>query len=860
MNTKRILSIGVVILFAISILSTHAQTPIYKQTQYSTEERVADLLQRMTIDEKIAQIRHLTSWYLFNEQELDLDKLKKHTQNGIAWGFVDGFPLTGKNLKESMHIIQKHMVENTRLGIPTFTVGESLHGSVHEGSTIFPQNVALGSTFNTDLAYQRAAMTTQDLHVQGLRQVLSPCIDVVRDLRWGRVEESYGEDPFMNGKMAIAEVNGYIDNGIAPMLKHFGPHGNPLGGLNLASVECGVRDLLDVYLKPFEMVVKETKIMAVMSSYNSWNHIPNSASHYMMTDILRDDWGFKGYVYSDWGSIGMLEYFHKTAKDDKESATQAITAGLDVEASSDSYPALKELIESGKLDVAVLNTAVSRVLRAKFEAGLFDDPYGEKYVSSKMHSLESIALSRKIADESTVLLKNEKGLLPLDKNKVRSIAVLGPNADQVQFGDYTWSRQNKDGITPLAGLKALLGNTVAINYAKGADMMSLSTDLIPEAVEAAKKSDIAIIFCGSASASLARDYSSTTTGEGFDLHDINLTGAQGNLIKAVHATGKPIVLILVTGKPFTIEWEKENIPAILTQWYAGEQAGASIADILFGNVNPSGHLTFSFPRSVGHLPAYYNHLPSDKGYYKQHGKYGKSGRDYVFSSPTNLWNFGHGLSYTQFGITNLQVAKKNYSERDTVTVTVDVTNTGDRVGQEVVQLYIRDVVSSVVTPVKTLRAFEKVKLKAKEKKTVSLSFSIADLYIRDSNNKKFVESGDFEIQVGSASDNIALKEIINVGESLTASILEAKEDIALRPKGKTMKVRGTIRDIQATLIYDVVVFSSLLNKEVGKTDNRGNYTVEVPENDVLVFFKKGYTGSNVEVNKQKDISVSLSYE
>lgn len=859
MNMKISLRAKVLALCSLMTLGTIAQTPIYKQAKYSTEERVEDLLSKMTIDDKIAQIRHITSWYLFNEQELDMEKLKGQTQNGVAFGFVDGFPLTGKNLSESMRAIQKHMVENTRLGIPVFTVGESLHGSVHEGSTIFPQNIALGSTFNTDFAYQRATMTTRDLHVQGLRQVLSPCIDVVRDLRWGRVEESYGEDPYMNGLMAIAEVNGYVDNGIAPMLKHYGPHGNPLGGLNLASVECGVRDLLDVYLKPFEMVVKNTKIMAVMSSYNSWNHVPNSASHYMMTEILRDDWGFKGYVYSDWGSIGMLEYFHKTAKDKEESATQALTAGLDVEASSNSYPSIKGLIESGKMDVKVLDTAVKRVLTAKFQAGLFEDPYGQKYADSKMHTPESVALSRKIADESTVLLKNDGNLLPLDKSKYKSIAILGPNADQVQFGDYTWSRLNKDGITPLQGLKNLLGNSVTLNYAQGADMMSLRTDLIPEAVAAAKKSDLAIIFCGSASASLARDYSSTTTGEGFDLHDINLTGAQGELIKAVHATGKPVVLVLVTGKPFTIEWEKENIPAIVNQWYAGEKAGESIADILFGNVNPSGHLTFSFPRSTGHLPAYYNHLPSDKGYYKQHGKYGKSGRDYVFSSPTNLWNFGHGLSYTTFEMTNLQVEKKNYKETDVVTVKVDVQNTGKRDGKEVVQLYVRDIISSVVTPVKSLRAFEKIDLKAGEKKTTTLTFPISELYIRDNDYNKFVEAGDFEIQVGNASDNILQKDTINVGTS-SKNISNLKVEKIKREKGKVINIKGTVRDIQATLVYDVEVYSSLLDKFVGKSDNKGNYNIDVPENDILIFKKKGYIASEIEVNKQKNINVSLSYE
>lgn len=856
----RIIKINFVLLFlcmASSVVS--AQTPIYKQKKYSTEERISDLIQRMTIEEKIAQIRHLTSGNLVSDNQFDLSKLEKHMGNGIAYGFVDGFSLTSKNLREYNIAIQKYILENTRLGIPIFTVGESLHGAVQEGATIFPQNIALGSTFNTELAYQRAAMITYDLHYQGTKQVLAPCIDVVRDLRWGRVEESYGEDPYMNGLMAIAEVKGYMDNGISPMLKHYGPHGNPLGGLNLASVECGVRDLLDIYLKPFEMAIKNTNVMAVMSSYNSWNHVPNSASHYLMTEILRDEWGFRGYVYSDWGSISMLEFFHKTAGDQREGAYQALTAGLDVEASSSSYPKIKELIEEGKLSIEVLDTAVERVLRAKFETGLFDDPFGTKYDNNSFHSKESVQLSRKIADESTVLLKNEGGLLPLDRKKLKSIAVLGPNADQVQFGGYTWSRSNKDGVTPLAGLKALLGNSITLNYAKGADMMSLDTSLIPEAVEAAEKSDIALIFCGSASSSLARDYSGTTSGEGFDLHDLNLTGAQSDLIKAVYATGKPIVLVLVAGKPFTIEWEKEHIPAILAQWYAGEQEGASIADILFGNVNPSGHLTFSFPRSVGHLPAYYNHLPSDKGFYKQPGAYGKSGRDYVFSSPSNLWNFGHGLSYTNFNIANLIVEKKDYKDTDIVRTCFEVTNVGDREGKEVIQLYVRDLVSTVVTPVKSLRAFDKIDLKPGEKRVVELNFPISELYIRDNNNRKFIESGKFEIQIGNASDNIVLRDTIFVGDS-SNSVKQIKKEDILRKKEKSMQVKGVVRDMQATLIYDVSIFSSLLKREVGKTDKRGNYSIKVPKNDVLIFKKSGYRPLKIDVNGQVDLNISLDYE
>lgn len=609
----------VLLLFLFPFSVARGQAYPYKNASLPVGERVEDLLRRMTLEEKIAQIRHIHSWNIFDGQTLDEKKLSAFAGN-IGWGFVEGFPLTGENCSKNMRLVQKYMIERTRLGIPVFTVAESLHGSAHEGSTIYPQNIALGSTFNPALAYQKAASTSRDLHAQGMRQVLAPCIDVVRDLRWGRVEESYGEDPFLCGVFACAETSGYLDNGISPMLKHFGPHGNPLGGLNLASVECGVRDLHDVYLKPFEMVITRLPVMAVMSTYNSWNRVPNSASRYLLTDILRKQWGFKGYVYSDWGAIEMLQNFHHTAGSPAECAVQSISAGLDVEASSECYPYLKELVEKGQMDISVIDEAVRRVLAAKFAAGLFEDPYGEKFGKQEMHDAESVALSRKIADESTVLLKNENGLLPLNIDRIRSIAVIGPNAAQVQFGDYTWSRNNKDGVTPLEGIKRLVGDKATVRYARGCSMMSKDTSAISEAVEIASQSDVALLFCGSSSASLARDYNQVNCGEGFDLHDLQLTGAQSELIRAVYETGKPVVLVLVAGKPFCIPWEKEHIPAILAQWYAGEQAGSSIADILFGKVNPSGKLAFSFPQSVGHLPAYYNHLPSDKGFYKKPGQ------------------------------------------------------------------------------------------------------------------------------------------------------------------------------------------------------------------------------------------------
>ncbi len=845
--------------FAHSIFtySQKTQSLPYKNKDLPIEERVEDLLSRMTLDEKIAQIRHIHSWDIFNGQVLDETKLTT-LAGDISWGFVEGFPLTGENCAKNMYPIQKYMVEKTRLGIPIFTVAESLHGVVHDGATIFPQNIALGSTFEPRLAREKARMISDELHNLGFKQVLAPCIDVVRELRWGRVEESYGEDPYLCGLFGIEETSGYLESGISPMLKHYGPHGNPLSGLNLASVECGLRDLHEIYLKPFEMVVKNTGILAVMSTYNSWNRVPNSASHYLLTDILRDQWGFKGYVYSDWGAIEMLKTLHFTARNSSEAAMQAISAGLDVEASSECYPFLKTLIEKEQFDEEILNTAVRRVLFAKFAMGLFEDPYGEQYKGRGRHTPESIQLAKRIADESTVLLKNENRLLPLDVNQIKSIAVIGPNADQVQFGDYSWSRSNKDGVTPLQGIKDRAGDKVTIRYAKGCSLTSLETSGIAEAVEAARQSDVAIIFGGSASAALARDYKSSTCGEGFDLNDLNLTGAQSQLIREVYQTGTPVVLVLVTGKPFAIEWEKNNLAAILVQWYAGEQAGYSIADILFGNVVPSGRLTFSFPRSTGHLPVYYNYLPSDRGFYHNPGSYEAPGRDYVFSSPTALYPFGYGLSYTSFVYKNLSTDKDKYSLADTIRAAVEVKNTGEYTGKEVVQLYVRDKASTYVTPVKQLRDFQKIELAPGESRTVHLDVPIADLYLVDENNRRFVEAGEFIIEVGQSAENIILSKTVVAGEPST---IGDDEIVApnVKESSQRIQVRGEVRDIQATLVPGMQVIERSTGKTIAVTDDRGQYHVTTGNHEYLIFKKPGYRTTEIEINNRDVINMTVNY-
>lgn len=851
--------IGIVCLICgLSSLQAQQNVP-YKNPLLPTEVRVNDLLQRMTLKEKIAQICHLHSWDVFDGQQLNKKKLAQMCVHG-GYGFFEGFPLTATSTRKAFREIQTYLIEQTRLGIPGFSVAESLHGVVQDGATIYPQNIALGSTFSVDLAYAKTRQIAGELNTMGVKQVLAPCIDVVRDLRWGRVEESFGEDPFLCSRMAVAEVKGYMEHGISPMLKHYGPHGNPLGGINLASVECGVRDLFDIYLKPFETVCKETGVMAVMSSYNAWNREPNSASHFMLTEILRNTFGFRGYVYSDWGVIDMLIRFHKTAADSYEAASQVMKAGLDVEASSICFLALEEKVLSGEFDVKFIDQAVRRVLRTKFELGLFEDPYQEKAnYRIPIHTDESVALSKRIADESTVLLKNENNLLPLDINGLKSIAVVGPNADCVQFGDYTWSKNKKDGVTPLQGIQKLVGKKVKVNYAKGCSIASLDTSGIDEAVQAAQQSDVAIVFVGSSSAAFVRHSAEpSTSGEGIDLSDIALTGAQNDLIRAVKATGKPVVVVLVAGKPFAIPYVKEAVPAVLAQWYAGEQAGTSIADILFGNVNPSGKTPFSFPQSTGHLPVYYNHLSTDKGYYKEPGSYENPGRDYVFSSPDPLWVFGHGLSYTTFDFEKVSVDKQQYYPYDTIQVSVQLKNTGKMEGKEVIQVYVRDMVSSAMTPVKQLKAFTKVGLRPGELKKVNLSIPVSELFLTDNQGKRFLEPGTFELQVGSSSESITSRIRVEVGEPalVSSNTSESMAQEMRQVNGKIIEIKGCVRDVQGTPVHGVRIQSSFSQNEIS-TDKNGNYIILAHEDERLLFSKVGYVTQKQDIQSRKQISIQI---
>lgn len=744
---KRLFFASMVSLVAMIIVSC-AEKRTYKDCTLPIDKRVEDLLSKMTIKEKLRQLNQLDMPSLLEDGELSQERLEELI-GPDGFGSVQGITIPSWESTKLFNSLQRYCIEETRLGIPIFTSTESLHGSVHDGSTIFPQSIAVAATFNPELAYSMTRAISEELYSEGVNQTLCPVLDVCRDPRWGRAEETFGEDPFLNGTIGTAEVKGYLDGGINPVIKHFGPGGEPVGGLNLASVNCSPEDLSRIHLKPFEMVVRNTGIRTVMSSYNSWNRVPNSASRYLLTELLRETWGFRGYVYSDWGAVGMLHNFQGVAADYPEAARMAISAGLDFEAAGSNYQTLEASIADGLIDEFVIDKAVRNILRVKFEAGLFDNPYRNMDGKATVRTPEHVALSRKIADESIVLLKNDGGLLPLDKTSIRSVAAIGPNADQVQFGDYSWSRSNDDGKTPLAALKEYLGPGIKITYAKGCDLVSEDGSGIPEAVRAARSSDLTLLFLGTSSASLARDYSNSTSGEGFDQESLELTGAQERLMREVAGTGKPVVLILVTGKPICIPWAKDNIPAIVTQWYGGETAGDALVGVLFGDTVPSGKLPISFPRSTGHLPSYYNHLPTDKGYYHKPGSPGNPGRDYLFSSPDALWPFGHGLGYTTLEYGPLNLSGAVFAPADTVKVNLSVNNIGSRDALETVQLYVRNQTSHEVTPVKELKAFTKVPVQAGGSAEASLSFPVE-------------EKGKYLIMVGTSSADIRQETEITV--------------------------------------------------------------------------------------------------
>ena len=755
-----------------------AQEYPYKDSRLPVEERVQDLLSRMTMEEKIGQLS------MKSLKALELDNNNRVTDSSLVNLFAG----------ESIGCLESPFVEHdkvaiyseaadhyfrtkTRLGIPAIQIAECLHGQMALGTTIFPQAIGLGCTCNPALIKQMASVIAEEASLSGVDQALSPLFDLARDPRYGRVEECYGEDPYLVKEMGVAYVTGmhgepevtrsHIPAGkLACTAKHFVAYSVPEAGINLAPSLVGERTLRELHFYPFEAVVRDANVYSVMPGYHEVDGVPVHASRWLLTDVLRKEWGFNGYIFSDYGAIGMLDNFHKTAHNKAESAYQAITAGVDLEAPGRyAYGELEGLVRNEKLPQAVVDTAVSNILRVKFKMGLFDRPYRKPEAQAKkVHKKESISLAQQIAEESIVLLKNSDNLLPLDKKKIKSVAVIGPNADKVQFGDYSITKNNDYGTTILEGIRSYVGNDLKVNYAEGCGITNLSKAGFEEAVRLVGESDVVVLVLGGTSVIYSgigwgdpNSKEVNTCGEGYDRNELNFPGVQPELLDRITSLGKPVVLVMLNGRPYAIENEIAKVGAVLEAWYPGEKGGDAVARILFGEVNPSGRLSVSFPKTTGHIPVYANYKPSGRGYYNRRGTPEKPGRDYVFSSPDPLFCFGYGLSYTTFDYSDIHVNNYLNTGGDVVEVYCRIRNTGNRAGAEVVQLYVRDLVSSVTTPVKALKAFDKVFLQPGEEKQIKFQVNKNDLRLWNVSKQWVLEPGEFEVYLGASSEDIKLK-------------------------------------------------------------------------------------------------------
>jgi beta-glucosidase len=752
----------------------------YKNPELPAEERTKDLLSRMTLEEKAAQMvgvwNQKADTLVDEKGNFDIEKARASFKEGHGLGQVGrpndaGGGRNARGMAELTNAIQKFFLEESRLGIPVVFHEEGLHGLWGNDATSFPQPIGLAGTFNPGLVESLYAMTAEEIRVRGGHHVLTPVVDIAREPRWGRVEETFGEDPYLVAQMGIAAVRGFQGDGtfknrkhVMATLKHFAAHGQPESGMNCAPVNVSERVLREVFLYPFKEAVQKAGAITVMASYNEIDGIPSHANTWLLRDVLRKEWGFTGFIVSDYYALWELSYRpdthgHFVAADRKESAALAVRAGVNLELPEpDCYLNLVELVREGRLRESELDELVEPMLLWKFTMGLFDDPYVDPEQAERISgSEENRKLALEGAREAITLLKNENNLLPLDPGSFKKIAVIGPNADRSLLGGY--SGVPKYNVSVLEGIKAKVGSSAEVLYSEGCKITvggSWSEDevvpgdpeedrkMIAEAVKVAEKADVIVLAIGGNEQTSREAWMLNHMG---DRTSLDLIGRQNELVKAMLDTGKPIVVFLFNGRPLSINFVHENVPAIFECWYLGQETGHAVADVLFGDYNPGGKLPISVPRSVGHVPAYYNHKPSAR-------------RGYLFDDVTPLYAFGYGLSYTEFSIENVRLETDTVKRNGTTRVLADVTNTGKREGTEIVQMYIRDLVSSVTRPVKELKGFRKVRLKPGETETVALDITPESLAFYNVQMKYVVEPGDFEIMVGNSSRDEDLTKVV----------------------------------------------------------------------------------------------------
>ena len=756
--------------------------PLYKRKDAPIQARVEDLLSRMTLEEKVAQLGSVGPMEILDaEGNLDVEKAKQVISHGIGQiariaGAGGLFP---KQAAEAANQVQQFLLTQTRLGIPALIHEECLSGLMSPGGTVYPQSIGMASSFEPETMRKVTNEIRKQMRAIGTHLGLSPVVDVARDFRWGRVEETFGEDPYLVASMAAAYVRGLqgddLREGVVATLKHFAGHGAPEGGRNHAPVNLSPRELREMHIFPYEAAIREAKARSVMNAYHSIDGVPCAGSHELLTEILRGELGFEGVVVSDYFSIRLLHEDHLVARDLREAGVLALSAGLDVECPTiECYgEKLVSAVRDGLISEAVVDNAVRRHLKLKFELGLFDNIFVEPdKVELVFETPEQRELAREAARKSIVLLKNEFDLLPLPKN-IRRLAVIGPNANCTRSvqGDYTYDahvdppEDTIKVVTILEGIKSKVGPEVEVRYAQGCTIMGESREGIPEAVKCAEESDLAIVVIGGKSglSGLIRREEGVSAvdfnqqglvtepdGESHDRADLVLTGVQEELVKAVFATGTPTVVVLINGRPLSIPWIAENIPAIVEAWLPGEEAGHAVADVLFGDYNPGGKLPVSIPKKVGQQPVHYNRLKMSKS------------RKYICTDTEPLYPFGYGLSYTTFAFSDLELSAKELAPAQDLVVSCRLTNTGKRAGEEVVQLYIRDQFASRARPVKELKGFKRIYLEPGESKVVRFRLFSDQLALIDVDGNLTVEPGEFTVMIGSSSEDIHLSETFTV--------------------------------------------------------------------------------------------------
>jgi beta-glucosidase len=746
----------------------------------SIDRRVSDLLGRMTLEEKVGQM--LSLWQgvqaiTDSQGRFTAARAPRWFRVGIGRIERASGERDARSHAEFVNAIQRWVKDSTRLGIPVLFHEEALHGLVANGATSFPQAMALASTWNPDLVERVFTATAAEARARGVHQVLAPVVDVARDPRWGRIEETYGEDPYLVSRLGVAAVRGFQGTGptiantrVLATLKHMAGHGQPESGTNVGPANIGERTLRDVFLYPFEVAVREGGARSVMPSYNEVDGVPSHANTWMLRTVLRGEWGFDGTIVSDWFAIQQLIGRHHIAADGAEAARRALAATVDIELPDvDAYATLVDQVRQGKVSQTGIDAAVRRLLRAKFELGLFENPFVDAGRAAEISGAASTRpLALEAARQAIVLLKNERNTLPLTTANLSRVAVIGPHAAEVLLGGYSGTPRHM--VSVFDGVKTRLGSTATVEYAEGVRITEDSTfardrqphmsgarsgarwgadkivatdsasnaPRISAAVDLARRSQVAIVVVGDNEMTSREAYEENHLG---DRSSIGLPGQQEQLVRAIVATGTPTILVLINGRPMSIPELADRVPAIIEGWYVGQETGTAIAEVLFGDVNPSGKLPLTVAREVGQLPFFYNQKPT-------------AHRGYVFGTVSPLYAFGFGLSYTTFAYSNLRIDKPQIRTNGTAVVSVDVKNTGTRAGDEIAQLYIRDVVSLATRPVQELRGFKRVSLGPGESKTISFSIGPEHLSYHGIDMKRVVEPGRFKIMVGGSSVDV----------------------------------------------------------------------------------------------------------